>query len=335
MSVLTDNDLAQYLLGADAGPRRRALAKAITLIESSRCDDQLRAEALLDTVHAYAGASFRLGVTGPPGIGKSTFVDALGAHLIQRGEKVAVLCVDPESSLSGGAILADKTRMDRLAGDRNAYIRPSAGASGRGGIAAQTRAAVRLCEAAGFNFVIVETVGTGQNESAVATMTDMLCLLQGPHFGDEMQIFKKGIYEHVDLVLVNRSDLGLGPAQEASRRIGAALRISGQNRNSPWRPLTRTISALTGDGIAAVADTIYTYRTQLAPETARRRTGQDTLWLKECLGPRRFAFVQQHPNLKESLVSLAAQVEGGQLAAPVAARELIGLMGSYGAPPWD
>jgi LAO/AO transport system kinase len=327
MGALTG--LASHILGNDLFLRRRALSKAITLVESSRSDDQLQGEALLDTILPHTKASFRLGVTGPPGIGKSTFVDALGLLLIARGSRVAVLCVDPASSLSGGAILADKARMDRLAGTPNAYIRPSAGSPGGGGVGAHTRAAIRLCEAAGFDFVIVETVGVGQNECTVTTMTDMLALLQGPHSMDEIQVIKRGIYEHVDLVLVNKTDLGHATALEAKNKISSALRIarhtSGPSRGFRWAPTVRAISALTGDGFEPVLKDICAYRKDLFQDIAERRRGQDKLWLMECIGPRRAALSEQNPVLKEALVSLAALVEAGQLSAPAAARILITL----------
>jgi LAO/AO transport system kinase len=334
MGALTDLDLSSHILGSDPLLRRRALSKAITLTESSRCEDQLRAEALLESILPHTGASFRLGVTGPPGIGKSTFVDALGLLLIAGGARVAVLCVDPVSNLGGGAILADKARMDRLAGQENAYIRPSSGSAAAGGVASHTRAAIRFCEAAGFDFVIVETVGVGQNECAVSTMTDLLALLQGPHAMDEMQILKRGLYEHVDLILVNKTDLSPATALEARSKISSALRIArhsaGQSRGACWTPVVRAISALTGEGFEPVLEDIRCYREGLREHITQQRREQDRLWVMECIGPRKALLCQQNPLLHEALLSLTAQVEADQLVASVAARNLLALGKEHG-----
>ncbi|MEW5885083.1 MAG: methylmalonyl Co-A mutase-associated GTPase MeaB [Pseudomonadota bacterium] len=215
------------LLGPPNAAQRRALAKAITLIESSRAEHRLQAHALLDALLPHTGRSLRLGISGVPGVGKSTFIEALGLYLIGQGQRVAVLAVDPSSSVSGGSILGDKTRMERLSSDERAYIRPSPSRGQLGGVAEKTREAILLCEAAGYGVVIVETVGVGQSETAVHGMTDLFCLLQLPNAGDELQAIKKGVMELADLVLINKADLDPAAATRARAQIVAALRLFG------------------------------------------------------------------------------------------------------------
>lgn len=215
------------LLGPPTAAQRRALSKAITLIESSRADHRVQAHALLDALLPHTGRSLRLGISGVPGVGKSTFIEALGLYLIGQGQRVAVLAVDPSSSVSGGSILGDKTRMERLSSDERAYIRPSPSRGQLGGVAEKTRETILLCEAAGYGVVIVETVGVGQSETAVHGMTDLFCLLQLPNAGDELQAIKKGVMELADLVLINKADLDPAAATRARAQITAALRLFG------------------------------------------------------------------------------------------------------------
>ncbi|MBN8478811.1 MAG: methylmalonyl Co-A mutase-associated GTPase MeaB, partial [Burkholderiales bacterium] len=210
---------------AGSGPvQRRALAKAITLLESTRPDHRARADEVLDALLPASGKSFRIGLSGVPGVGKSTFVESLGLFLIARGHRVAVLAVDPSSSLSGGSILGDKTRMERLAAEPCAYIRPSPSGGTLGGVAEKTREAMVACEAAGHDIVIVETVGVGQSEVAVAGMTDLFVLMQLPNAGDELQAIKRGVMELADLVVVNKADLDPAAAIRAQSQIASALR---------------------------------------------------------------------------------------------------------------
>ena len=221
------------LLGPPNAAQRRALSKAITLIESSRADHRVQAHALLDALLPHTGRSLRLGISGVPGVGKSTFIEALGLYLIAQGQRVAVLAVDPSSSVSGGSILGDKTRMERLSSDERAYIRPSPSRGQLGGVAEKTRETILLCEAAGYGVVIVETVGVGQSETTVHGMTDLFCLLQLPNAGDELQAIKKGVMELADLVLINKADLDPAAATRARAQITAALRLFGWHGEHP------------------------------------------------------------------------------------------------------
>ena len=229
--------------GAPAA-QRRAIAKAITLLESTRADHRAQADELLNALLPHTGCSFRLGISGVPGVGKSTFIEALGLHLIGQGQRVAVLAVDPSSTVSGGSILGDKTRMERLSVDERAYIRPSPSSGTLGGVAEKTREAMLVCEAAGYDVVIVETVGVGQSETAVANMTDMFVLLQLPNAGDDLQAIKKGVMELADLVVINKADLDEAAATRARAQITSALRLFGQHGN-PERHLQRRPRAAT------------------------------------------------------------------------------------------
>ncbi|HRY90000.1 MAG TPA: methylmalonyl Co-A mutase-associated GTPase MeaB, partial [Rubrivivax sp.] len=211
--------------------QRRAIAKAITLLESTRTDHRVRADALLDALLPHAGGAYRIGISGVPGAGKSTFIEALGLWLIARGHRVAVLAVDPSSSVSGGSILGDKTRMERLSAQEQAFIRPSPSSGTLGGVAEKTREAMLVAEAAGYDIVIVETVGVGQSETAVAGMTDLFVLLQLPNAGDDLQAIKKGVMELADLVAINKADLDPDAATRARAQITSAMRLIGRQGN--------------------------------------------------------------------------------------------------------
>ena len=229
MTVPADQALVDDVLGAPGPRQRRAMAKAITLLESTRADHRQRADALLDALLPQAGGAFRLGISGVPGVGKSTFIEALGLWLIAHGHRVAVLAVDPSSSVSGGSILGDKTRMEQLSVHERAFIRPSPASGTLGGVAEKTREAMLVAEAAGYDIVIVETVGVGQSETAVAGMTDMFVLLQLPNAGDDLQAIKKGVMELADLVVINKADLDPDAATRARAQITSALRLIGQH----------------------------------------------------------------------------------------------------------
>jgi len=227
MLAAGDQALVDAVLGEHGAAQRRAIAKVITLLESTRADHRGRAEEVLNALLPAAGRSLRLGISGVPGVGKSTFIETLGLDLIDRGHRVAVLAVDPSSSVSGGSILGDKTRMDRLSVHPQAFIRPSPSGGTLGGVAEKTREAMRVCEAAGYDVVIVETVGVGQSEAAVAGMTDIFVLMQLPNAGDDLQAIKRGVMELADLVLINKADLDQDAAVRAQAHITSALRLMG------------------------------------------------------------------------------------------------------------
>ncbi len=233
---MTPEQLLQGLLQGTAPVQRRAMAKAITLLESTRADHRLQADELLTGLLPHTGKSFRLGISGVPGVGKSTFIEALGLYLIGQGHRVAVLAVDPSSTVSGGSILGDKTRMEHLSVHPDAYIRPSPSSGTLGGVAEKTREAMLVCEAAGYDVVIVETVGVGQSETAVANMTDMFCLLQLPNAGDDLQAIKKGVMEIADLVVINKADIDANAAMRAEAQITSALRLLGMHGRESVHP---------------------------------------------------------------------------------------------------
>ena len=225
--------LYAQILGTDPMPRRRAIAKIITLLESTRPDHRLRADELLNALLPHSGRSLRLGISGVPGVGKSTFIETLGMHLIGQGHRVAVLAIDPSSTVSGGSILGDKTRMEQLSVHESAFIRPSPSSGTLGGVAERTRESMLVCEAAGYDVVIVETVGVGQSETAVHGMTDMFCLLQLPNAGDDLQAIKKGVMELADLVVINKADIDVNAATRARAQITSALRPQGDPDQRP------------------------------------------------------------------------------------------------------
>ncbi|MDE2613391.1 MAG: methylmalonyl Co-A mutase-associated GTPase MeaB [Burkholderiales bacterium] len=324
------------LLGSDKARRRRALAKAITLLESTRADHRARADALLGALLPHAGRSLRLGVSGVPGVGKSTFIEALGLFLVERGHRLAVLAVDPSSSLSGGSILGDKTRMVKLAAHPRAFIRPSPSAGNLGGVAEKTREAMLACEAAGHDIVIVETVGVGQSEVAVAGMTDIFVLLLLPNAGDDLQAIKKGVMELADLVVVNKADLDAAAALRAQAQIVGALRLLGghvarelpQRAADAWRTEVLQASARDGSGIEPFWDAVTRCR-ELRERTGvllAQRHAQDQAWMWERIDSGLRQRFREHPAVRAALPALAAQVRAGTLAPSVAARRLLDLV---------
>lgn len=307
---------------------RRALAKAITLIESTRADHRAEADALLDALMPRTGQSLRLGISGVPGVGKSTFIEALGLFLIGQGHRVAVLAVDPSSSVSGGSILGDKTRMERLSVHPAAFIRPSPTSGALGGVAEHTREALLLCEAAGFDVVIVETVGVGQSETAVAGMTDLFVLLQLPNAGDDLQAIKRGVMELADLVVINKTDLDEDAATRAQATITSALRVFGfHGRGEHHAAPVLKLSALQGAGI----DTFWraveseTQRRRDAGAFDARRAAQREAWLWDIVHARLLADFKQHPAVREALARTLADVKASRSAPTVAARSLLNL----------
>lgn len=327
--------LFDALLGPPCPAQRRAIAKTITLLESTRPDHRARADALLNALLPHSGRSLRLGISGVPGVGKSTFIEALGLYLIDQGHRVAVLAVDPSSSVSGGSILGDKTRMEFLSVHERAYIRPSPASGTLGGVAERTRESMLVCEAAGHDVVIVETVGVGQSETAVAGMTDLFVLLQLPNAGDDLQAIKKGVMELADLVVINKADLDEHAALRARAQITSALRLFGLHGNpdhvhhdeAVWHPTVLQMSALKNVGVDAFWQTVSQFRTLQTANgrLAARRRAQDEAWMWERIDAGLKARFRAHPPIRELLPALSAEVRAGRVAASVAARRLLDL----------
>jgi len=319
-----DEPLRAALLGADPSATRRALAKAITLLESTRADHRLRADALLNTLLPDTGHGMRLGISGVPGVGKSTFIETLGLALIAKGHRVAVLAIDPSSSLSGGSILGDKTRMEQLSINEAAYIRPSPASGTLGGVAEKTREAMLVCEAAGFDVVIVETVGVGQSEIAVASMTDLFVLLQLPNAGDDLQAIKKGVMELADLVVINKADLDPLAASRAQAHIVSSLRLFAGHESMP-RVLT--MSALKNDGFETFWAAVEAFHTRrhASGEFAARRKEQALAWMWDIIQARLQTDFRQHPAVRNALPQTLTDVTASRIAPSVAARSLLNL----------
>jgi len=317
--------LARKLRGGD----RATLARAITLVESKRADHQQAAHRLVQELLPDTGKAVRVGITGSPGVGKSTTIDALGTYLTERGHKVAVLTVDPSSTRTGGSILGDKTRMARLANDANAFIRPSPAAGTLGGVAAKTRETMLICEAAGFDVILVETVGIGQSETAVADMTDFFLVLMLPGAGDELQGIKKGVVELADMIAVNKADGdNVKRAKAAAGEYRAALHIL--NPRSPtWAPPVVIYSALTGDGIAQLWDQALAHRQQLSPtgEFAGRRRDQQVKWMWAMLEDRIHLRLKTDSKLRARLPAIEKAVADGTLSPALAVDEIAGALG--------
>lgn len=332
----SERDLAQQVLGPAGSAQRRAVAKTITLLESTRPDHRQRAEQLLNALLPHSGGSFRLGISGVPGVGKSTFIEALGLFLIAQGHRVAVLAVDPSSSVSGGSILGDKTRMEQLSVAPQAFIRPSPASGTLGGVAQSTREALRVFEAAGYDVVIVETVGVGQSETAVAGMTDLFLLLQLPNAGDDLQAIKKGVMELADLVVINKADLDEAAATRARAQITSALRLFGlhghpgqeAHNDNVWHPQVLQLSALKGTGLPEFWDVVRRYQAlqQRNGQWRQRRLDQDQAWMWERIDAGLKSRFKHHPQVKAALPALSEQVRSGQLAASVAAERLLALL---------
>ena len=313
--------------------QRRAIAKAITLLESTRADHRTQGDELLTALLPHTGKSLRLGISGVPGVGKSTFIEVLGLYLITQGYRVAVLTIDPSSSVSGGSILGDKTRMEMLSVHERAYIRPSPSSGTLGGVAEKTREAMLVCEAAGYDMVIVETVGVGQSETAVANMTDMFVLMQLPNAGDDLQAIKKGVMELADLVVVNKADLDAIAAQRAQLQITSAMQLLGMFSGyveSNWHPKAMLLSALKGDGVegfwAEVSD--FKVRQTANGKFNMRRQQQSLSWMWERIDAGLKQAFRCDPSVSALLPTLIAQVASGQVPASTAARNLLAAQSS-------
>jgi LAO/AO transport system kinase len=314
---------------AIAAGDRSALARAITLVESKRLDDRAAARTLLDALMPRTGKAVRVGITGVPGVGKSTTIDSLGAHLIAEGHKVAVLAVDPSSRRTGGAILGDKTRMARLAVAEDAFVRPSPSSGTLGGVAAKTREAMLLCEAAGFDVILVETVGVGQSETAVAELTDTFLVLALPGAGDELQGIKKGVIELADIIAVNKAD---GPGETRAAAAAAEYRAALHILVPPgalWMPPVLLMSGLEGRGLPEVWAAVIRHRETLAAAGAleRKRRSQNTRWMWAMVEERMRERLATDPAVRERLPALEAEVGAGDVSPAAGADELARLLG--------
>jgi LAO/AO transport system kinase len=328
--------MVETIVCLQANTQRRAIAKAITLLESTRADHRAQADELLTALLPHTGKAFRLGISGVPGVGKSTFIEVLGLYLIAQGHRVAVLTIDPSSTVSGGSILGDKTRMEQLSVQSQAYIRPSPSSGTLGGVAEKTREAMLVCEAAGYDVVIVETVGVGQSETAVANMTDMFVLMQLPNAGDDLQAIKKGVMELADLVIINKADIDANAAMRAEAQIKSAMRLFGLVNNamglaqaavydSFWHPQVIQLSALHNKGVDAFWAAVTQFRNlQTANgKLIARRQHQALSWMWERIDAGLKQAFRQDPAVSALLPALVAQVESGQLPASTAARNLL------------
>lgn len=304
--------------------QRRALAKAITLIESTRIDHQQRAQQVLGAILPRTGNAIRIGISGVPGAGKSTFIEALGVWLIEQGKRLAVLAIDPSSTVNGGSILGDKTRMEQLSQREEAFIRPSPSAGSLGGVAEKTREAMLLCEAAGYDVIIIETVGVGQSETTVAGMVDMFCLLQLPNAGDDLQAIKKGIVEIADMVVINKADI--------DPRATAVVRAQWRNAlhmlrpASPnWAPPVVALSALHKEGIAEFWAEVENYQSALKPtgEFAAKRQHQNLSWMWQLIDHGLRQHFHHHPRVQENLPAYTRSVEEGTTTPAAAAYALL------------
>lgn len=323
MNHLEVDQIVENLCAGD----RRALAQAITLIESQRPDHRESAAYLLKAIMPFTGSAFRIGISGVPGVGKSTFIEAFGNHAIKQGARVAVLTVDPSSPLTGGSIMGDKTRMASLARQENAFIRPSAAGRTLGGVTRRTQEVLLLCEAAAFDLVLVETVGIGQSETAVAQMTDMFLLLLLPGSGDDLQGIKRGVTEFADLILINKAD---GSLADAAKHTAADYQNAVQflrPRTEGWTVLVKTCSAAENRGIEDVWSTVNSYRNIFSKndKLKERRGLQAKSWFWEEISNSLLAKVKQHPKLISTVAELEKDVFMHKSPPTVAAQELVNM----------
>jgi LAO/AO transport system kinase len=324
--------LINSILHGQGMAQRRAMAKAITLLESTRPDHRLQADELLTNLLPHTGQSYRIGLSGVPGVGKSTLIETLGLMLIAQGHKVAVLAIDPSSSISGGSILGDKTRMEQLSVHPHAFIRPSPSSGTLGGVAEKTRECMLVLEAAGYDIVIVETVGVGQSETAVANMTDMFVLMQLPNAGDDLQAIKKGVMELADLVLINKADLDPEAASRAQAFIRSAMQLlrGGHGHHSDkqpvhWSPDVLNSSALQGVGVKEFWAQVLSFKKlQMTDgQWVSRRQAQSLSWMNDRIDVGLKQAFQSSTEVSQMLPALKADVLAGKVAASTAARQLL------------
>ena len=318
---MAHKQLAQSVRNGD----RRALAQAITLIESAKPGDRGAASELMNQLIPHAGNSIRIGISGVPGVGKSTFIESFGNHLIDEGHRVAVLAVDPSSALSGGSILGDKTRMETLSRNQNAFIRPSPAGQTLGGVTRHTRETINVVEAAGFDVIIVETVGVGQSETAVAEMTDMFVLLLLPGGGDELQGIKRGIVELADLIVVNKADGALASVADRSAADYRGALGFLHPRHPDWQVPVETCSALEQIGVDTIWTIVERYRATMAAngEFKKTRAAQATAWLWHESAEILLALLRQDVNVGDQMATLEAAVANGEISPGVAAQKLV------------
>lgn len=317
----SSEELIQGILKGDIG----AISRAITLVESTQTDHLERANQIITACLPYAEKSLRIGITGVPGVGKSTFIEAFGNYLTEQGKKVAVLAVDPSSSISHGSILGDKTRMESLVKNPNAYIRPSASGDTLGGVARKTRETITLCEAAGFDTIIIETVGVGQSETAVHSMVDFFLLLKLAGAGDELQGIKRGIMEMADAIVINKADGdNVKNARLAKTEFNRALHLF-PTQASGWQPTVQTCSALTGEGISETWETIekFVAHTQNNGSFAENRSRQNQYWMLETIQEQLKNHFFENPEIKKLLMQNKEAVQTGKLSPFVAAQSLL------------
>ncbi|MEE2768184.1 MAG: methylmalonyl Co-A mutase-associated GTPase MeaB [Actinomycetota bacterium] len=317
----TTDGLVDGVLAGD----RTAVGRALTLVESQRVEDRTTASDLLAKLLPRSGSAHRVGITGVPGVGKSTFIDALGTNLTQAGRRVAVLAVDPTSTVTGGSILGDKTRMPRLANDNSAFVRPSPSTGTLGGVTRTTRESMVVLEAAGYDVVLVETVGIGQSETAVATMVDFFLVLMLPGAGDELQGIKKGVLELADMIAVNKADGdNETSAREAASDYSAALRLT-RPSNPNWNPPVVTCSGLTGTGLATLWGSIEDHRSTMASSGAweERRSVQQLSWMWSLVEDRLIAAMRENPDIHEVLDEAERSVREGRATPTVTAEHLV------------
>jgi LAO/AO transport system kinase len=322
---VSTTELAERIRGGD----RSALARAITLVESTRADHRAQAQELLLELMPEAGSAMHVGITGVPGVGKSTSIEALGMHLIEQGHRVAVLAVDPSSTRTGGSILGDKTRMSRLAAHPDAYIRPSPTSGTLGGVARATRETIVLLEAAGFDVILIETVGVGQSEVTVAGMVDTFVFLTLARTGDQLQGIKKGVLELADIVVVNKADGAHAvEAKKAARELAGALRLI-YPRDVLWRPPVLTMSALEGTGLAELWDTVLKHRQVLteAGEFEARRRAQQVEWTWAMVRDAVLDRVLANPEVRRIRADVERQVREGELTPALAAQRILDAAG--------
>ena len=330
MSIQTPSRLNKDALaeGLRQG-NRAALARAITLVESRKAEHRQIARALIQDLLPLTGKAHRVGITGVPGVGKSTTIDMLGSNLTAAGHKVAVLAVDPSSTRTGGSILGDKTRMAQLAVDKNAFIRPSPSAGTLGGVAAKTRETMLLCEAAGFDIILVETVGIGQSETTVADMVDFFLVLMLPGAGDELQGIKKGVLEIADMIAVNKADGdGALRARSAASDYRAALHILAP-KSPTWSPPVMTISGLVNQDLDKLWEQVELHKAKMTAtgEWQTRRADQQVAWMWDMLQQRMMEALKTDPRTATRLKSLETSVRNGETAVSFAVDELAGLIG--------